>query len=203
MGWRPAPGCGVTCGVTAWPGSPPYTLEVFFPARGGSKHPQPGAGELISTVTPKKSQHKRPATLIPTSPLFCWRAGWELCKFSLPFILPAVPQAPWRALGHCVEGHPCHQAGNWSTLVNVGGSAAREIGPLFLQSSLNLSNMCFGLLAFAAWARDSSTQGAAGSQGGRCLSEHPGCSQPYASGARSCTLPSAGLHHPLDGNSGQ
>lgn len=49
----------------------------------------------------------------------------------------------------------------------MGGLAAEEIRPLFLQSSLNLNNTRFELGAFAGWACSSSAQGAPGPQGMR------------------------------------
>lgn len=49
----------------------------------------------------------------------------------------------------------------------MGGLAAREIRPLFLQSSLDLNNMRFELGALAAWVRSSLAQGAPGPQGVR------------------------------------
>lgn len=47
----------------------------------------------------------------------------------------------------------------------MGGSAGREIRPLFLQSSLKLNSMRFELGALAGWACSSSAQGAPGPQG--------------------------------------
>lgn len=49
----------------------------------------------------------------------------------------------------------------------MGGLAAGEIRPLFLQSSLDLNNRSFELGALAGWARSASAQGAPAPRGMR------------------------------------